>query len=38
VAGACLADGSVHYFTEQIDHFVRYGLATRDGNEAFELP
>lgn len=38
VAGACLADGSVHYFAETIDHFVRYALATKDGSEAVEIP
>lgn len=38
VAGAALADGSVQYFTENLDHFVRYALSTKDGNEAVEVP
>ncbi len=29
-----LADGSVHFFSESMDHWVRYGIATRKGGEA----
>jgi len=32
-AQALLADGSVHFFSETMDHFVRYAIATRKGGE-----
>ena len=38
VAGCCLGDGSVQYYAQTIDHFVRYSLATRAGGETFEKP
>jgi prepilin-type processing-associated H-X9-DG protein len=32
-AQAVMADGSVHFFSENIDNFVRYSIATRRGGE-----
>jgi prepilin-type processing-associated H-X9-DG protein len=32
-ANSCLADGSVRFYSETIDHFVQYSLATKAGGE-----
>lgn len=37
-AQACLGDGSTRFFPQTIDHYVRYGLATRNGGEAITPP
>jgi prepilin-type N-terminal cleavage/methylation domain-containing protein len=37
-ANACVSDGSVRFFSETMDHFVRYALATRKGKETVQVP
>jgi prepilin-type N-terminal cleavage/methylation domain-containing protein len=34
VSGACMADGSVQYYQENMDHLVRYAISTKAGGEA----
>ena len=36
-ANAVLVDGSVRFFSETIDHFIQYCLATRAGGETFSF-
>jgi prepilin-type processing-associated H-X9-DG protein len=37
-ANAVLCDGSVRFFSETLDHFVQYALATRAGSENVVTP
>jgi type II secretory pathway pseudopilin PulG len=37
-AQCCLADGSVRFVSETVDHFVRYALATKSGGESVSVP
>jgi prepilin-type N-terminal cleavage/methylation domain-containing protein len=37
-AQAMLCDASVSFFSESMDHWIRYCLATRNGGEAFGMP
>jgi len=37
-ANACLADGSVRFYSETIDRFLQYSLATRSGGESIANP
>ncbi|MFH1920064.1 MAG: H-X9-DG-CTERM domain-containing protein, partial [Planctomycetota bacterium] len=37
-AQAVLADGSARFFSETMDHYVRYSLATRVGGEVVSMP
>jgi len=37
-AQACLADASVRFFSQDMDNWVRYSIATRAGGEAFDMP
>jgi prepilin-type processing-associated H-X9-DG protein len=37
-AQAALVDGSVRFFSETMDHVVRYGISTRAGGESVTMP
>ncbi len=37
-AGCVMADGSVQFQSQTMDHFVRYALATKAGKESVQLP
>jgi prepilin-type N-terminal cleavage/methylation domain-containing protein len=37
-AQAVLADGSVNFFSQTLDHIIRYGLATRNGGDQVQIP
>jgi hypothetical protein len=37
-AQAALADASVRFFSDSIDHWTRYCIATRNGGETVQLP